>query len=118
MNALRNSARALGRPPVRGLAPKKGKKGAETAAEKPVNTGSMSAAEVTGCNIFKTGSDPTILPDDQYPEWLWGLTKPAATLNELRRQDQDSMTSSELQRLIKLERRALIKEHNSSRAKK
>eukprot|EP00193_Tetraselmis_chui_P022294 CAMPEP_0177778772 /NCGR_PEP_ID=MMETSP0491_2-20121128/16157_1 /TAXON_ID=63592 /ORGANISM="Tetraselmis chuii, Strain PLY429" /LENGTH=78 /DNA_ID=CAMNT_0019298117 /DNA_START=374 /DNA_END=610 /DNA_ORIENTATION=+ len=78
----------------------------------------MSMTEVTGCNIYKTGSDPAILPDDQYPEWLWDLVKQRPTLNELRRRDPNTMDSAELQRFLKLQRRALIKDNNSNRARK
>jgi large subunit ribosomal protein L54 len=28
---------------------------------------------VCGANIMKTGSDPEIKPDSEYPEWLWNL---------------------------------------------
>lgn len=37
----------------------------------------------TGVNILKNGSDPELKPDSEYPEWLWKLTKPAASLGEL-----------------------------------
>lgn len=26
-----------------------------------------------GANYFKTGEDPVIKPESEYPEWLWGL---------------------------------------------
>ncbi|EDV21091.1 39S ribosomal protein L54, mitochondrial [Trichoplax sp. H2] len=36
-----------------------------------------------GANYFKEGEDPTILDDSQYPEWLWDLDKPKASLSQL-----------------------------------
>ena len=36
-----------------------------------------------GVNILKNGSDPELKPDDEYPEWLWKLTKPLPSLGEL-----------------------------------
>lgn len=26
-----------------------------------------------GANIYTTGSDPKLKPDEEYPEWLWSL---------------------------------------------
>jgi large subunit ribosomal protein L54 len=26
-----------------------------------------------GANYFKTGEDPAIRPESEYPDWLWGL---------------------------------------------
>ena len=26
-----------------------------------------------GANYFKTGEDPVIKPESEYPDWLWGL---------------------------------------------
>lgn len=45
----------------------------------------LSKEVATGVNILKGGSDPTLLPDDEYPEWLWELADSGPTLNELRR---------------------------------
>lgn len=55
--------------PSRGLAKK----------VKPAASGSAApAAEpgvnaVRGCNILKEGEDPTMKPDEEYPEWLWTM---------------------------------------------
>ena len=59
-------------------------------------TGSLSATEVTGCNIYKNGSDPPILPDAEYPEWLWKLATPGATLKELERKGPDNLDMDEV----------------------
>jgi Mitochondrial ribosomal protein L37 len=45
----------------------------------------MSKDVATGVNILKGGSDPPLLPDEEYPEWLWKLAEPQGTLFELRR---------------------------------
>lgn len=29
-----------------------------------------------GANYFKTGEDPLIKPESEYPDWLWELDKP------------------------------------------
>jgi large subunit ribosomal protein L54 len=29
-----------------------------------------------GANYFKTGDDPVIKPESEYPDWLWELDKP------------------------------------------
>mmetsp|Transcript_28723 Transcript_28723/g.80869 ORF Transcript_28723/g.80869 Transcript_28723/m.80869 type:complete len:118 (+) Transcript_28723:224-577(+) len=115
---LRQSLRATCRLPIRGLAPKKGGKGkqqAATAGEGP--SGVLSATEVTGCNIYKSGSDPAILPDDQYPEWLWDLAQSEPTLRELERKGADNLSMPELKRAIKLDRRATIRANNERRSK-
>lgn len=45
----------------------------------------LSKEVATGVNILKGGSDPPLLPDEEYPEWLWELADPEPTLFELRR---------------------------------
>jgi hypothetical protein len=52
---------------------------------------SSSSDVVTGLNVSKSGSDPSVKPDDAYPEWLWELEKPAATLTDLHRADFESL---------------------------
>uniref|UniRef100_A0A061SFU4 Large ribosomal subunit protein mL54 n=1 Tax=Tetraselmis sp. GSL018 TaxID=582737 RepID=A0A061SFU4_9CHLO len=113
---LRSTLNAASRLPVRGLAPKKGGKKAEDTSSGTA-TGHLSATEVTGCNIFKDGSDPPILPDDQYPSWLWELATPGPTLNELERKGPDSLEPDELKRYVKLKRRDSIRRNNAMRSK-
>ena len=62
----------------------------------PVQTGSLSATEVTGCNIYKNGADPPILPDSEYPDWLWKLATPDATLRDLERTGPDNLDMDEV----------------------
>lgn len=40
----------------------------------------------TGANVFSEGTDPTLKPDDEYPEWLWELSKPMKTIKQIRQQ--------------------------------
>jgi Mitochondrial ribosomal protein L37 len=57
---------------------------------------SMSTEVVTGVNLLKSGTDPPLLPDDQYPEWLWKLAEPEATLSELQRKPEDDLSLEEV----------------------
>lgn len=43
---------------------------------------------MTGCAIRKGESDPPILPDSEYPAWLFELMKPEPTVAELERMYQ------------------------------
>ena len=61
-----------------------------------IQTRSLSPTEATGCNIFKNGSDPPILPDSEYPDWLWKLATPGATLKELERKGPDNLDMDEV----------------------
>lgn len=47
--------------------------------------GELSSQVATGVAIRKGESDPPLLPDDQYPAWLWGLLTPEPTTAELQR---------------------------------
>ena len=37
---------------------------------------------------MKTGEDPVLKTDDEYPEWLWKLTDPPADLSTLSSDDK------------------------------
>lgn len=56
----------------------------------------MSHETVTGLNTLKSGSDPPLRPDAELPEWLWELAAPAKTLNELKRMQEEELTSEEV----------------------
>ncbi len=43
-----------------------------------------------GINILKTGSDPPLRPDAEYPDWLWGLIDGANTPPKPSQLSQDS----------------------------
>ncbi|KAI9502988.1 mitochondrial ribosomal protein L37-domain-containing protein, partial [Coemansia spiralis] len=59
-----------------------------------------------GLNIYKEGSDPVALKDEEYPEWLWTL---------LDEPPKDSVSERERQRY---ERSKAIKEINFIKSKK
>ena len=58
-------------------------------ADKDKDTNVATAAEVdlssvcNGLNYFKTGEDPPIREDSEYPEWLWKLLEPVKSYKEL-----------------------------------
>jgi large subunit ribosomal protein L54 len=110
-------------------------KGAPAAAKKEEPKG-MSATHATGLNFKKSGSDPEFGPDESYPDWLWALLEPRKTIRQLENEvaaakamheqsledgkgpRYDIMDVKDIQRLLKLRRRAKIKENNDSRRRK
>ena len=50
----------------------------------PKKIGELSKEEATGCALLKGEADPKILPDSEYPAWLFKLLEPAPTANELQ----------------------------------
>ncbi len=70
-----------------------------------------------GANILKEGTDPKILPDSEYPDWLWHLLDKRPALSELRRKNIETLPYEDLKRFVKLDNRARIKENNSVKAK-
>ncbi|CAG9460145.1 unnamed protein product [Pedinophyceae sp. YPF-701] len=70
----------------------------QTAADAPVS-------------ILKGEPNPQLLPDDQYPDWLWTLLDPKPTLTELKAKEPD-LTVKELKRMMKLMNRQHIKDNN------
>ena len=46
---------------------------------------------VPGLNIKKSGSDPELKDDSEYPEWIWELAKKDTSLYELNKQDEEDM---------------------------
>lgn len=62
-----------------------------------------------GLNYFKTGEDPPIKPDSEYPEWLWTHLDPIHTYEEIPPELEKSARRRE--RKLKLtENNALSKE--------
>ncbi|CAI5949767.1 unnamed protein product [Closterium sp. NIES-64] len=111
---------------LRAAAPKAAAKGAkkgkgDAAASDAARASSVPvevrAAAVVGGNILKAGSDPPVLPDSEYPEWLWTLLDRHAPLSELKRKRIEDMGMAELERLVKLDNRDRIRATNASRAK-
>jgi len=96
---------------------KGGKGGAGDAPKESVLTKEMKSTTVFGANILKDGADPKIMPDSEYPDWLWHLLDKRPPLSELRRKNTETLPYEELKRFVKLDNRARIKENNAVRAK-
>lgn len=63
----------------------------------PAKVGELSDKVATGVAIRKGESDPPLLPDDQYPEWLWGLLTPEPSTAELQRMyEKDGLTLAQV----------------------
>ncbi|KAG1656570.1 hypothetical protein FOA52_009058 [Chlamydomonas sp. UWO 241] len=100
---------------LRGLPP--GKKMARDKG--PRKTGELSTAHATGCGLMKGEEDPPLLPDDQYPDWLWKMMKPRQSANELQKAyEGKGLTIEELKRLYRLKNKQAINEANTMTAKK
>ena len=53
-------------------------------------TGAGFASEaIKGINILKSGSDPEVKPDEQYPQWVWQVGSPGKMLSQLNREQED-----------------------------
>ncbi|KAL7094933.1 hypothetical protein ACP275_11G135800 [Erythranthe tilingii] len=100
-------------------AKKKGSKGgaASDAPKASLLSNEVKSTTVFGANILKDGQDPKILPDSEYPDWLWHLLDKKPPLSELRRKDIKTLPYDDLKRFVKLDNRARIKENNSLKAK-
>lgn len=100
----------------------KAKKGGKGGGASDAPKGSSLSKEiksttVVGANTLKDGSDPKILPDSDYPDWLWHLLDKRPALSELRRKNVETLPYDDLKRFVKLDTRAKIKENNSVKAK-
>eukprot|EP00940_MAST-03C_sp_MAST-3C-sp2_P002406 g2406.t1 len=73
-------------------------------------------------NIMKEGVDPPVLPDDEYPEWLWEIHKPLPSLQDLQEKVEqvgfDGLLASERKRMMKLAHRKEMAESKASRVGK
>ncbi|KAF7814096.1 54S ribosomal protein L37, mitochondrial-like [Senna tora] len=98
---------------------KKGSKGgaAADAPKASILSKEVKSTTVVGANILKDGSDPKILPDSEYPEWLFHLLDKKPALSELRRKNIETLPYADLKRFVKLDNRVRIKENNSAKAK-
>jgi large subunit ribosomal protein L54 len=98
---------------------KKGGKGggASDAPKGSSLTKEIKSTTVVGANTLKDGSDPKILPDSDYPDWLWHLLDKRPALSELRRKNVETLPYDDLKRFVKLDTRGKIKENNSIKAK-
>lgn len=102
-----------------GAKAKKGSKGgaAGDAPKASLISKEVKSTTVYGANILKDGQDPKILPDSEYPDWLWHLLDKRPPLSELRRKDIETLPYEDLKRFVKLDNRAKIKENNMMKAK-
>ncbi|KAK6928482.1 Ribosomal protein L37, mitochondrial [Dillenia turbinata] len=98
---------------------KKGSKGGAAGDAPKASTLSkeVKSTTVVGANILKDGTDPKVLADSEYPDWLWHLLDKQPALSELRRKNIKTLPYEELKRFVKLDNRARIKENNSIKAK-
>ncbi|GMI93985.1 hypothetical protein like AT5G14290 [Hibiscus trionum] len=97
---------------------KKGSKGAASDAPKAsILSKEVKSTTVVGANILKDGAAPKIMPDSEYPDWLWHLLNKHPALSELRRKNIETLPYEDLKRFVKLDNRARIKENNSIKAK-
>ena len=51
--------------------------------------GGMSLTHCTGANYFKTGEDPKLLPDEEYPDWLLELAKPQLKISDYEKRKEE-----------------------------
>ena len=97
---------------------KKGSKGAASDAPKAsILSKEVKSTTVVGANILKDGADPKIMPDSEYPDWLWHLLDKRPALSELRRKNIETLPFEDLKCFVKLDNRARIKENDSVKAK-
>ncbi|KAK9867814.1 hypothetical protein WJX84_000683 [Apatococcus fuscideae] len=73
---------------------------------------------VPGLNIKKSGSDPELKEDSEYPDWLWELSKRDISLYELNKQNEEDLEFPQLARKLKLSNRNDIRDRNTSKAKR
>ncbi|MBA0749073.1 hypothetical protein Gogos_003035 [Gossypium gossypioides] len=78
---------------------KKGSKGAASDAPKAsILSKEVKSTTVVGANILKDGTDPKIMPDSEYPDWLWHLLDKRPALSELRRKNIETLPYEDLKR--------------------
>ena len=59
----------------------------------------VSSTTATGINYFKTGEDPPLKDDSEYPDWLWTIAEPPLSLFTLERNysQEDAITDENFQ---------------------
>jgi large subunit ribosomal protein L54 len=77
------------------------------------------ATTVPGIAFLKGGEDPSILPDAEYPPWLWQLTDETVTYLEARKRYESGaeLDKAELRKFFGMRRQVEIKERNVETAK-
>ena len=105
----------------RGLAKKADKKKGAV-FEVPIMVAENKEDMVRGLNMFKDSSDEVkVKPDSEYPDWVFTLHMPRASLEELSakyKEDPMSLSEWDTKRMIKLWNRRRIREGNEAKQKK
>ncbi|GMH36759.1 hypothetical protein BSKO_04632 [Bryopsis sp. KO-2023] len=87
-----------------------------------MSTGTGMTKDVAPVNILKTGEDPPLKPDEEYPAWLWKLVTPPASFGDLsvkmEEGGQGALDLEEGSRFLGLERRKSIAGSNKMKGKK
>ena len=55
---------------------------------------------IKGINILKSGSDPEVRPDEQYPQWVWQVGSPGKMLSQLNREQEDPEQETTMEEVI------------------
>ena len=83
----------------------------------PVIAGASGVSETTatGVNYFKTGEDPLLKADSEYPDWLWNIPEPPPSLFTLERKysDDDALTDENYEDVSSLRSSPLCVHHRS-----
>ena len=105
----------------RGLAKKVAKGKAAAVATPETKMAENTEDVVRGLNIFKDSPEEVkVKPDSEYPDWVFMLHQPRATLEELSTQyerDPQSLPIWDTKRMLKLSTRKKIKELNEASKK-
>eukprot|EP00752_Nemacystus_decipiens_P008059 g7203.t1 len=90
---------------------KGGKGGGDGSGDAKDNKGEHGLG-VTPINYLKDGKDPSVMPDEEYPDWLWNMQLPS--LARLKRTKEEDYTLDEFRRFVQLDSREKIKRQNRS----
>jgi hypothetical protein len=73
---------------------------------------------ISALDIYKDKDPPTVLPRNEYPEWLGTLALPLPSLVQLKKMPMEESTDYDQRRYLKLTRRQQIKANNEANKKK
>lgn len=81
----------------------------------------IDSSETVPCGILKNQPDPPLKADEEYPEWLWKLLDKQPTLKELKQryleEGEAGLKLEEVERLSRLGRKRMIRDHKLKKAK-
>ena len=73
-------------------------------------------------NIMKNGEDPPVLPDEEYPDWVFRLQDDLPSLQDLqdkiKEEGFENLSESEAKRAMKLAHRKEMEEARANRTSK